>query len=59
MPPEGSAFLLGDPARELVGRVETCPDDQHLLGRCSAFQPGARPPDSAMVHGRDDGNRAH
>jgi hypothetical protein len=59
MPPECSAFLSGDVARELVGRIEGCPDDQHLLGRRSAFQPGSRATDSAMIHGRDDGIRAH
>ena len=32
MPAEGSALLLRYPARQLIGRVETCPDDQHLLG---------------------------
>ena len=59
MPAEGSALLRRHPARQLVGRVETCPDDQHLLGQRSAFQPGARPADSTMVHGRDGDDRAH
>jgi hypothetical protein len=59
MPPKGSASLLGDPARELVGRVEGCSDDQHLIGRDTAFQPSERSLDSALVHGRDDGSRVH
>lgn len=59
VPPEGSASLLGDSARELVGRVEGCSDDQYLLGRYSAFQPGERAPDAALVHNRDNGSRAH
>ncbi len=45
--------------RQLIGRVETCPDDQHLLGQYPAFQPGARPADSTMVNGRGGDNRAH
>src|SRR5580704_11306337 len=59
MPPECSAFLSGDAACELISRIEGCPDDQHLLGRRSAFQPGSRATDSAMIHGRDYGIRAH
>ena len=59
MPPEGSAFFLGYPSPEFVGRIEAGPDDDHLLGQFPAFKPGARPPNSAMVHGRGDGSRAH
>jgi hypothetical protein len=59
MPSECGTFLLGDVARELVGRIEGCPDDQNFLGRRSAFQPGPRATESPMIHGRDDGIRAH
>jgi hypothetical protein len=59
MPAEGSALLLGDRACQFIGRVETCPDDQYLLGQYPAFQPSARPVDSAVVRGRGGDNRAH
>jgi hypothetical protein len=59
MPPECSTFLLGDAAREFVGRIEGCPDDQRLLGRRSAFQPGARASDSAMIHSQRYWHSAH
>jgi hypothetical protein len=59
MPAEGGALLLHYRAREFIGRVETCPDDQYLLGQYSAFQPGARAADSTMIHNRGGDNRAH
>ena len=32
MPAERGAFLLGDLARELIGRVQGCSNNEHLLG---------------------------
>jgi hypothetical protein len=36
-------------------RLTQDPDNQHLLGRYSAFEPSMGSPNSAMVHGRGDG----
>ena len=32
MPAEGGAFLLGNLAREFIGRVQGCSDNEHFLG---------------------------
>ena len=32
MPAERGAFLLGDLAGEIIGRVQGCSDNQHFLG---------------------------
>jgi hypothetical protein len=59
MPSEGSALLFHNPAGEFVSSVEGRPDDQHLLALTLAFQPDARPLESAVVCNGDDSSRAH
>jgi hypothetical protein len=39
VPSEGSALLLCQPTGQFISRVKICPNDQHLLGQRSAFQP--------------------
>jgi class 3 adenylate cyclase len=58
-PLECSPLLFGDAARQLIGRIEGCSNDQRLLGHPPAFEPGACAPDSAMIVGRDNSTRAH
>jgi hypothetical protein len=58
MPPKG-AFVLGDATRELVSRIESRTNYQHLFGRCSAFEPNPRTLDSIVTRRRDDDLRSH
>ena len=59
MPAERGSFLLGNLARELIGRVQGCSDNEHFFGGGSVLSPTLRAVNSTMTDRREDSMHAH
>jgi transposase InsO family protein len=59
VPSKSNTSLGSDLAANLVGRIESWTNDQHLLGRGSALQPSLRPLKPAVVRKGDDCGPIH
>jgi hypothetical protein len=50
VPSKRSAPCLNDSARELVGRIKACPNDQQLLSWSVSLEPSPGTSDAAVAH---------
>ena len=59
MPAERSAPRFGEAARQLVCGVQGCPENEHLLGGVSGFQPSASVVNPGTAGDRGDDGSCH
>jgi hypothetical protein len=59
MPAKRRAFCFGQASRQLVCRIEACPENQHLLRGISAFEPGASAVNPGTAGDRGDDGGCH